>query len=149
MVRCSWEHMFAYVSNMLRVLRNLSKELSLSWAPSEMLLVCVVGYAQQMLDCWSACPGWPSSSTSYPHCDQANENINHLLVPCGNCGTAYSKVLCWKSFSQLEDLSFDSWWSSVEVLMDGQSRKGLNSHHPRVSDNMEASQSTCLWCCLS
>jgi hypothetical protein len=78
--------------------------------------------------CWIAnrlAQGSLPHPASCPHCDQANENINHLLI---------SYVFVWQLWYNLLQnvvlkslLSFDSWWSNVEVLMDGRATKGLNS----------------------
>jgi hypothetical protein len=64
-------------------------------------------------------------------CDQVEETIDHLLVPCVFSRQMWFNVLQELGLQALapglDDLIFDDWWDNVSNRVSGQVRKGVNS----------------------
>ncbi|CAO2201417.1 unnamed protein product, partial [Urochloa humidicola] len=68
---------------------------------------------------------------SCPLCDQADEDLQHLLVGCVLARQFWFNLLRQVGLAALApqpyDASFDDWWTRVDQLVTGNVRKGLNS----------------------
>jgi len=66
-----------------------------------------------------------------PHCDQAEESINHLLLSCVFAREFWFKLLQRVGLQflspQIGEELFDDWWERINVHVGHQLQKGLNS----------------------
>jgi hypothetical protein len=79
-----------------------------------------------------------------PHCDQAEESINHLLLSC-----VFARNFLFRVFQrvglqilapQIGEEFFDDWWEKIILAAGGQLQKGLNSCDSWGLDHLKSPQ---------
>ena len=102
-----------------------------SWAPGKCrFFMWLVAHGR----CWMADRlarrGFPHPEMC-PHCDQAEESINHLLLSCvfarNFLFSVFQRVGLQILAPQIGEEFFDDWWEKIILAAGGQLQKGLNS----------------------